>query len=158
MVLLVCFHILNFQEAANFSWPTATCPAWGYSIYKHSFIHTLLALNDGVLGSHNKDLCRVPIELLTRKLRSCGTRHTLDSIQTWGRQVVVTNRKASPIATAPQKRRPPRAGPWGTSPSLLGTARLPAVQPAVLSTAPVRSVRLAGLCPGTLGKTLPLPE
>ena len=82
MVLLVCFHILNFQEAANFSWPTATCPAWGYSIYKQSFIHTLLALNDGVFGSHNKDLCRVPIELLTRKLRSCGTRHTLDSIQT----------------------------------------------------------------------------
>lgn len=35
------FHILYFQEAANFSWLSATSPAWSYSVYKHSFIYTL---------------------------------------------------------------------------------------------------------------------
>lgn len=43
------FHILYFQEAANFSWLNATSPAWSYSIYKHSFIYTLYShFTDGV--------------------------------------------------------------------------------------------------------------
>lgn len=56
MVLLVCLRILYVQEAANFSWLSATSPAWGHSIYKHFlYPYLLLSLNDGVSGNHSPD-------------------------------------------------------------------------------------------------------
>lgn len=125
MALLVCFHILYFQEAANCSWLSATSPAWGYSIYKHSFIYFLYSqLMMGSLADTVKTLQKQSLLQGARKISAPGpgvrslrdtTRlRVVPDLRTRGGEVFTNH--SFPHRQSPQRRRPLEDGLWGTSP------------------------------------------
>lgn len=125
MALLVCFHILYFHKAANCSWLSATSPAWGYSIYKHSFIYFLYSqLMMGSLAVIVKTLQKQSLLQGAREISAPGpgvrslrdkTRlRVVPDLRTLGGEVVTNH--SFPHRQSPQRRRPLEDGLWGTSP------------------------------------------